>query len=278
MSRVKKLKRLKKRLTALLSLLLVLLLLSAFHTGRSDNRLNRAELSLLLETILEESYIVPDFANLPHFTDLAHDRAMSISRVLSCRIIEGFSDGSFRPDEPVRNIETLHYLQKTAEFLRNNSTDSFIASRLMRALNYQNSPGVIFADAADKKLFLKELADAVGFIEKKAMSNLVAAILGKDENRQCQLTGRVINAITGNPVACAYIAGEKRTAVTDEAGYFKIDFTGIKQKNVLLLAAAEDFMPLEIKKDLSLSSDIVFRLRPEKSQMRAAIRPGSSSR
>lgn len=235
-----------KKIIWLITLAGCVLLFSAFRFEGQKNLLSRMDLALLIERVLENCRIDAQAEVLPSFGDISEEQIHGISRTLSLKIMAGFPDGNFRPAELLRNLETVNYLQKLVRFLKNSSSGP---------LNCFSQLPV-------------ELAEAGGFISKDIMTDLVVASLERQAGQRYTLSGKVINAVTGKPVSEAYIAGEKVATVTDENGNFSLDFAGISGPKVVLFAAAEDFQPVEIKKDLCLSSIITFRLRPEKKQFR----------
>lgn len=248
----------RKKIVLLIALFTCFLLLSAFRFERQKALLSRMDLALLIENVLENTRVNAQIENLPRFNDVDDDQILSIYRTVSHNIMAGYPDGNFRPDELVRNPEAVSYLQKLLGFLRKSRPESYATRQLMRLFAYQNQPP-------------PELADVGGFVSKGLVSNFVAALIESQTSQQYFLSGRVINAVTGEPLSGAYVAGEKKAVVTDENGDFRIDFANIANSEVFLLAAAEDFQPVELKKDLRLGLNITFRLRPEKKQSRKVL-------
>lgn len=261
----------RKKVVWLAVLLSCVFLLTAFRFEQQNNLLTRMDLALLIESVLENTRVNARIDSLPDFNDLDEDRVLSIYRCASLKIMSGFPDGSFRPDEPLRNLETVCYLQKLAKFLRKNHPESHAARQLMRIFAYQNQPERILATGLPAGSFPPELADAGGMVGRQIVSNLVYALIEGQNSQQHVLNGRVVNAVTGQPLAEAYIAGGRKAVVTDDNGNFTMDFTDLENPEVVLFAASEDYQPVEIRKDLRISSHITFRLRPEKKAGRKVL-------
>lgn len=253
-----------KAFLALVCLLSCLVIFSAFGFQNQDDMLTRLDLALIFEKILEKRAITAQGQSVPSFFDLKEDSMLAVFRTLSLKLIEGYPDGSFRPEERLRNLETICYLQKLARCLRKNQPEAYETRQLMRLFAYQSQPEVILSDNLPAGTFPSELGEPDGFVSRRVFQDLMAALLSENGRLNFQLSGKVIHAVTGHPVAGACIAAGEKAVVADRAGNFSIDLGEISRSDVTLFAAAEGFRPCEMKKDLRLSPNVVFRLKPEK--------------
>lgn len=238
--------------------------LSAFAFESHDKLLTRFDLALLIEDILEKKQIRVVADSIPQYSDLDEDRLLTVFRALSLKIMAGYPDGSFRPEEPLRNLETVCYLQKLARCLRSHAPDAYETRQLMRMFAYQSQPEVVLNDNLPAGSFPAELSEAGGFVEKASLQDLLTGLLTENGKLNIALTGKVVNSLTGRPLPGAFVSSGYQAVVTDASGNFRMGFSEVDQPEVTLFAVAEGFQPVELKKDLRLSPTINFRLRPEK--------------
>lgn len=253
-------KRLKPAVT--LALLAILIFMPAFRFHTKDDRLSRIELAQMIETVLESCRISVQSDELPGYSDLDDEDLFGIYRTLSCKVMRGSADNSFRPHEYLRNIETLSYIQKLMVFLRQVKPDSEAGRQLARVMAYQDTPSGIMGGALSS-FIPEQLGLPSDFSGKEVVADLMLAVIG--QHRENCLKGRVVNALSGKPLARAYVASEKMAVMTDENGCFRIDYPAGDLAEVVVMAAAESFQPLEIKRNIKFSRDMVLRLKPEKS-------------
>lgn len=266
-------KRKKKHVIAtILSLLLCLLVLSAFSFKPEHKPLlTRFDLALMLESVLSDDMIPDAEIIIPDFSDLSSAQKDAIKLVLSLNLMSGFPDITFRPGHVLSNFETVFYLQKLTDYLRQVRPESYACRQLLRIFALNTQPGTPLINP-QAKLFPKELSSPASFLEKAVFAKILAAIIDNDDQRSFVLQGKVIDAVSGKPLANAYVAGARKAVVTDEKGEFALSFRNLQQNSVLLLATAEEYQSLELKKNLSLSDKVTFRLRPAKQK------PGQISR
>lgn len=254
---------LKKRLKPLLALalLVALIFMQAFRFQASDDRLNRIELAQMIESVLESCRISAQPDALPEYSDLDDEDLFAIYRTLSCNLMRGYADGSFKPREYVRNIETLSYIQKLMVFLRQVKPDSQAGQQLLRVMAYQDTLGEIMT--GNLSSFMPEqLGSFSDFTSKEVLAGLMLTVIG--QHRENSLKGRVVNALSGEPLVHAYVASEKVAVMTDSNGYFSINYLAENLAEVEVMAAAENFQPVEIKRNIKFSRDLILRLKPEK--------------
>ncbi len=108
-------------------------------------------------------------------------------------------------------------------------------------------------------------SDPARLVERNAFVRLIEAATGRNDQSRPRLKGRVIDAVTAKPVSGAFIAADGQAVMTDVDGRFDIDFPELHGSSVLLLAAADNYQSLELKKNLQTSAEAVLRLRPQKS-------------
>jgi hypothetical protein len=245
----------------LLFLLASLVFLPAYRFDDHENRLTRFELAQMFETVLESCRVSAQPDVLPDYSDLDDEQVFAVYRTVSCNIIKGYPDLRFRPDEYLRNIETIGYLQKLVEFLRQVRPGSPVIRQLVRVMAYQDSPGEVMTGTISS-FMPEQFADPAGFTSKDVMADFMHAIIGQP--RANYLRGRIVNALTGKPLAKAFAASEGIAVVTDANGCFRIDYAAQNLEEVSIMAAAESFQPIELKKNIKFGSGIVLRLKPEK--------------
>jgi hypothetical protein len=256
---------LKRRMApALMTFVLVsiLVFMPAYRFEASDPRLTRLELAQMFETVLESCRVAAQPDALPEYSDLNDEQLFGVYRTLSCGIMSGYPDSKFKPCEFLRNIETVGYLQKLVLFLRQVKPESDVGRQLVRLMAYQDSP----AEAMSGKLssFMPEqLNEPSGFTDREVMAELVAAFIGQLHPKS--LEGHIINAVTGRPLARAFVASEKVATVTDKLGFFRIEYPVAGLEEVAIMAVAENFQPVELKKNIKFNQNIVLRLKPAKS-------------
>ncbi|MDD3145813.1 MAG: S-layer homology domain-containing protein [Candidatus Riflebacteria bacterium] len=245
------------------------LLFSAFSYESPKDFLNRYDLAMMLEDILANIQIPVSSSLDCCFNDLDTNRQQAIARVLSLKIMSGYPDGSFRPEEPMRNLETVCYLQKLARHLRKHRSDKYETRQLMRAFAYQSQPENILVAKLPAGSFPADFAEPGGFIEKTVFEDLLNKLLSNSGRQSYSLKGQVIDAVSGKGISGAYVAGSYHTAVTDGKGKFSIEFINTDNPRVDLFVAAEGFLTLELKKDLRLNSTAILRLKSEKKLKKA---------
>lgn len=244
-------------LTAALFSLLVFL--PAYRFEDRDNRLTRLELAQMFESVLESCRIIARPDTLPVYVDLDDSQLFSVYRTLSCGLIKGFPQQEFKPNDCLRNIETIAYLQKLTLFLRQIKPESEVVRQLVRLTGYQDSSLTLMSRRLSN-FMPEQLADPVGYTDREIMAGLVRSLIGQSTG--AVLHGRVIDALTDKPLAGAFVASGRQTAQTGESGRFRIELPESDDQPVAVMAATEGYRPLELKKDLQFNREIVIRLRP----------------
>lgn len=242
-------------------LISILVFMPAYRFEEPDNRLTRFDLAQMFENVLESCRIAAQPDMLPEYIDLDDEQLFSVYRTLSCNIIKGFPDRRFKPHAFLRNIETMGYMQNLVRFLRQVKPDSDAGRQLVRLMAYQDTPAEIMA--GNMSSFMPDsLHEPSGYTDREVMADLMAAIIG--QLRPTALKGRVVNAISGKPLSRAFVASEKVATVTDENGFFSIEYPVADFEEVTVMAAAEYFQPVELKKNIKFNQNVVIRLNPAK--------------
>lgn len=255
-----------RTIKVLLCLLACLVFLSAFcFAPAKEPLLTRYDLAVMLENLLQKYQVAVDESLLPEFSDLPVDQRHRIQQVLGLNIMAGFPDRTFRPFQPLANIETVFYLQSLTDFIRRVQPESYASRQFVRIFGFL-SPTEALAQAGHSKIFPLELAESKAFVEKRVLEKLLDSILTGPDKKNLILKGRVTDAITGKPVK-AFVAGANQAVMTDDSGSFALPIAGLSRGSVLLLATAENYQSIEMKKNMTVSDSVVFRLRPVKRQM-----------
>jgi len=242
-------------------LISILVFMPAYRFKEPDNRLTRLDLAQIFESVLESCRIAAQPDTLPAHIDLDDEQIFSVYRTLSCNIIKGFPDGRFKPHEFLRNIETIGYIQNLNRFLRQVKPDSDTGRQLARLMAYQDTPAEIMT--GNMSSFMPEsLHEPSGYTDKEVLADLMGSVIG--QLRPKALNGRIVNAVSGRPLSRAFVASEKVATVTDDNGYFSIEYPVADFEEVTVMAAAESFQPVELKKNIKFNQNVVIRLNPSK--------------
>ena len=235
------------------------LFLSAFTYNPESPYMTRLEMAILLENILTDASISAEDASMPDYSDLSKQQKASISKVLSLKIMNGFSNNTFRPDVPMRNLEVISYLQKATEHIRNINPESEVAKRLFRFLSYNEDPG--FAFEYDSLNLPKDLEQPNEQTCKQLFGELSNIFLNTKQNSSITLTGQIISSIDTKPVTTAYVSANRKATAVDKNGRFTIELEE-NQSIADIFATADGYHPTELRKDLKFGSDVTIRLRP----------------
>ncbi len=254
-----------RRQKVLISVLLLacVLFLTAFRfEGSSDLYLSRFDLALCFEKILDSSgYIVDQDFETTRFVDLSNDEHQKLARVIGLNLISGFYDRSFRPNERLRNVELVQYLRRLDYLLRSINANNFAARKLTRIFSYNNGP----ADVLSIPSRLPPQFHVAGdFVEKKVAESFFSRI-SEPDNVKFIIEGIVKDSIDLKPIAKAFVASSGRATKTAPDGTFRLEISDSATAEPLILSAADNYSSLEIRKDLSISNFVEFRLTPERS-------------
>ena len=237
-----------------------ILFLSAFTFQKESKYLTRLELAVLLEKILDDTSLELKIKNEKSFLDLSKSQYKSIEKIIKSEIMDGFSDGTFRPNKPMYNIEVVSYMQKLTEFLRKYKPDSFQAKQLFRILSYNEEATIAFEYSPQN--FPKGLEKPNGLTPKSFAIEITNKLIpNQNETEKFVFSGRIIDSISNKPVVNAYISANNNAMAVEKDGRFTF-LLDKYTKTADLFAAADGYQPLEIRKDLNLSRNITIRLKP----------------
>ncbi len=248
-----------QKLATVIFLCIGTLFLSAFTYNTESPYMNRLEMAILLENILNDASISAEDVSLPDYSDLTKNQKTSISKVLSLKIMNGFNNNTFRPDTPMRNLEVISYLQKTTEHIRAIKPECETAKKLFRFLSYNEDPG--FAFEYDSLNLPKDLEQPNELTPKGLFAELSNLFLNKEQTNRITVTGRIISSIDAKPVTTAYVSANRKATAVDKNGCFSIELTD-NQSIADIFAAADGYHSTELRKDMNFGNNITIRLRP----------------
>lgn len=249
-----------KKLGILFFGIVALLLLSAFMSQGADN-LTRYDLALMIEGLLAENGVNAAEERLEVFKDLDEERYYGVLRTVGVRAMVGFSDGTFRPRQAVRNIEVMASLQKLSNLFHEYDPKSKVSQQLMRLFAYRLDA----RDALSSSYlgFLPKSFKESSAITKKEEARAIFEALHKTEpSRHRNVQALVLDAHTGNPVSNAFVVlGSEKVTKADKHGV--VSFVLPNEECYLdLFITQEGYEPLEIRKEISLEGKTTLRLYP----------------
>ncbi len=252
------LKNLVTKIFVIVFLCSLVLFLSAFMYPKESKYLTRMDLAITIEKILADIPLKNTDENLPNYSDLSKSQNTLIIKTIKYKIMNGYSDNTFRPQTPLHNLEVVSYLQRLTEFLRDSSPNSYSTKQLFRFLSYNEDPSVAFE--------YNPLNFSKGFSNPNELTPKILAtdLLEKLTNYKSQtfiFSGKIIDCINNKPVVNAYISVNNQAMAVDKYGRFRFCLKN-NSKIADIFAVADDYQPIELRKDLDLSRDIVIRLKP----------------
>ncbi len=251
------------KIVALVFLCFSIFFLSAFTIPKENKHLTRLELAILMERIINEASIKINKTEKNQsisFSDLSKNQYISIEKVLKFKIMDGYADNTFRPNNPLRNLEVISYIQKLTEVIRNYNPDSYQAKQLFRFLSYNEEPTIAFEYSSHN--FPKGLEQPNGFTPKSFANEIVNKLSSNQiESKDFIFSGTIIDSITKKPIANAYVAANNQAIAAEKDGKFSFVMPN-NSKTADIFAAADGYQPIEIRKDLNLSRNITLRLKP----------------
>jgi hypothetical protein len=252
---------LAKKLGLLFFGIVALVLLSAFMSHGSSENLSRYELGLMIEGLLAENGVEAGEGQLEVFKDLSEEQNCGLLRTVGMRAMVGFSDGSFRPRQAVRNLEVMASLQKLSSFFHQHDPKARVSMQLMRLFAYRLDP----RDALSSSYlgFLPKTFKDSSAITKKEEARAIFAALHKTEpSRHRNVQAVILNAYTGEPVPNAFVVlGSDKVAKADRQGVVNLVLPN-EECYLDLFVTQEGYEPLEIRKEISLEGKTAVLLRP----------------
>lgn len=235
------------------------LFLSAFTTGNQQSDcMTRLEMASLMEEILSDAGIDSNVSSLPSFCDLGELQSKSISKVLRFKLMGGFTDKTFRPSTPMRNLEVISYLQKLTELIRMIDPESEQSKKLFRFLSYNEDHGFAFEyNSSNLPIGLQNPNEQTS---KNTLNELYYILTSRSSNYYV-ISGQIISCIDGKPISHAFISVNEKAVSVDHKGQFNIELS--KDSDIAdIFAAADGYQPTELRKDLNFGSNVTIRLRP----------------
>lgn len=233
---------------------------SAFTYQKESKYLTRLELAILFEQILDDSSIKIEQNASLSFSDLSKDQFKTIEKVMKCKLMEGYPDNTFRPNQALHNLEVISYLQKLTEYLRNNKPNTYQAKQLFRFLSYSEDPTIAFEYSPQN--FPKGLEQPNGYTPKSFSKDILNLLTSsQNEASNFVFSGKIIDSINNKPVGNAYVSANNKAIAAETDGKFSFVLSN-DTKTADIFAAADGYQPMEIRKDLKFSRNIIIRLKP----------------
>ncbi len=254
------LKKIVIKFIAVIFLCLIFIIFSAFTYQKDSIYLTRFELALLMEQILDSAKIGEVKGVLSDYSDLSKEQHSSISKVLNYKIMNGYSDNTFKPYFPMHNLEVVSYLQRLSKFLRKNKPESYSSKQLFRLLSYNEEPSIAFEYSSLN--FPKGFENRNGFTKKNIAIELSNKLISKSDIKFFNISGQIIDSINSKPIENAYISVNKQAMAVEKNGYFNFEIPK-ESKTADIFAVAEGYQPTEMCRDLNLSGNVTIRLRPD---------------
>lgn len=248
----------------------LVIFLSAFTSDLNTLYMTRLDMAYLMEEILNDASISSSNYPLPKFTDLSEERRSSLEKVLKHKIMNGYEDGSFRPNAPMRNLEVIAYLQRLNSFLRKSNPESKSTKLLFRFLSYNEDPSFALERGYLDLIQGKESPNSI--TSKETFTELFNKLTIKGKSQYILLCGKIVDSLSGNPVEKAFISVNHQALAADEKGCFTFTLAP-GQKKAEVFAAAEGYLPTELCKDLNMGNNLIIRLRPSMEQERRRKAP-----
>ena len=243
-----------KKLLLTFCLLLSLILLSAFRYDDSYN-LTRIQFANLLGMSLLDA--LPDLACADaDFSDLNDEQKRQAAVVVGSGIMNGFSDGRFRPDTPLRNHEVLHYLERTWQFLRVNAPETRIVQKIGRIVGLGRSE--FYRNSKSSYSIFPEKAKSFEFAETEVFNRIRNLLFDDTVEHEFSLT--IEDSLTRKPLARAFIAINDRAFAANESGV--VIANDLHGSELEILVSAPGYVPLKLKRSFMQKTKVRLRLRP----------------
>lgn len=262
--------RLKKNFSKAGLLLLLLVSAITFSAFRFSHVVNisRYELALVIEKILRQA--MPDLSvTAVEFIDLNNDGQLAISAVTGFRIMSGFPNTEFRPDQSLRNHELLHYLYRTWQILRMNAPSAKMTRQMAKLVGMGRNR--FYSNLGSSFSVFSEQARSYELADYKVL-NRICQILELEEQAQ-DLRITIEDAGFHKPITEAYVAVNSNAFAVDANG--EVLVSSIKDRYLEILASAPGYYPLLLKRDRMQKNHLRIRLRPIRSTV--AIRAKKKS-
>lgn len=238
------------------------LFLSAFRFG--DNKsVSRFELARFIQELVLKA--LPDAQGsieLFEFDDLSGSESISVTT--GYRIMAGFSDGSFRAEDGLRNHEVLWYLGRTWEFLRVNAPEKEETKILGKLVGFNRDRFYMNI----KSSFSLFSSNSVAYEQAnvKVLSEL-RQIFKMKSPVQKNMEISLIDCSSGRPVYPAFIAVNSSVYAVDDQGVAKVSLDKGDKEKYEILISADGYQTLLFKRDLLQMKNTQFSLKPFNGQV-----------
>lgn len=231
---------------------------SAFK-GDEAQKITRYDFAILVEDLLITEGFSKKSERAELFKDLYGEKFYQILRTMDFKIMSGFPDKTFRPNEKLRNIESVSYLQKLSRLFFEYKPKSHASKQLMRLFAYQIEKDSLAA--LPKGIFPKKLMDSGEFTERKSIEDVFYALKEGNSIKDVFVEGTVVDSITNKPILGAFVASSVGAMKTDDKGKFVMLLNQVSE-DLEFFAACEGYESLDVKKNITFEKQIEFKLCP----------------
>lgn len=231
---------------------------SAFK-GTEPEKITRYDFAILVEDLLITEGFAKKSERSELFKDLYGEKFCQILRTIDFGIMSGFPDKTFRPNEKLRNIEAVSYLQKLSRLFFECKPKSHASKQLMRLFAYQVEKDSL--GGLPKGIFPKKLVDSGEITERKSIEDVFYALKEGNDTKEVFVEGCVTDAMANKPIVGAFVASSVGAIRTDENGKFVITVNQTSE-DLDFFAVCEGYESLDIKKNITFEKQIEFKLNP----------------
>lgn len=251
----------------------------------------RFEAARCINDVLTASGIVNSSdAEVIEFLDLTGRRARAVSSTTGMYLMEGFSDGSFRPDSPISSFELLHTWAKLMRLVtpkvqtgrKDSHRDPAETCNLERDVLFLIETGVMpdsFSlaashDASGDNCFSRELSTGSDRIPTSILTEIHVRTLEKlpelnakatfvsSELPRFRLKGIAKDAVSQKPLSQARLTANGTTVPVSDTGEFSV--ANLEENSILeIFAAASGYRSFTARYRITQDNDIVVLLRPQ---------------
>lgn len=245
-------------------ILLLILIAGSGFTGFkvAEPHATRGDLAIAINNILIKTGLAQTLKSRANFVDMSEAELSRIRFTLATRIMSGFPDGTFRPELPLRNLETRNYLRKLA-LLFSGEAHSELRLQLNRMLAWQDLSTSLL-NGFHGNLVPYELVSPHG-LTPRSFVDRVPDILGLGS--KVRLRGVIVDAVSHLPVDAAHMVVAGSLITTDHQGNFELEIDSAQLEKEELFVAAEGYRPLRLKRDWRINPHVELRLNPVRSDL-----------
>lgn len=258
----------------MIPVLLLILITGAGFIGfeAAEPHATRADLAIALNNILIKTGVAQTLLSRESFVDMSEVELSRMRFTLATRVMTGFPDGTFRPELPLRNLETRNYLRKLA-LLFSDETYPELRLQLNRILAWQDLSTSLL-NGFHGNLVPYELVNPHG-LTPRSFVDRIPDVLGLSS--KISLKGHVVDAVSRLPVYCAHIVIADYLITTDSEGSFELELDSDQVETEELFVVAEGYRPLKLKRDWRINPHVELRLNPVQSELSVMVVSHDSS-